>query len=151
MKKGEQNNAYIISYSDYKNSNHNVCKRSYNSNNLTLYRLKVEEKKMIKIIKPEDINKISEQSIVPYIKDLLNTVQNAYCADDSIEAVGAIYYFETFDDFNKYKDIGLFAPITEDCFEYIIDIGNGYSDGCMAINNDYAINIISKTVYFKHK
>ena len=106
---------------------------------------------MIKIVKPDDINKVSDTSVIQYIKDLLNTVQKSYCANDSIEAVGAIYYFEDIEDFDEYKEIGLSVPITESRFEWVLDIGNGYSDGCIVINNDYVINIISKTDCFKER
>lgn len=106
---------------------------------------------MIIITTIEDISKIRDNAIKPYITDFFKYLINAYCANDSIEAVGAIYYFENMNDFMEYQAIGLSSPITESRFEWIEEIGHGYSNGCIVLNNDKAINIIAKTGLFQER
>ncbi|PKD27389.1 hypothetical protein RB5AMG_02078 [Ruminococcus bromii] len=103
---------------------------------------------MIKIVKPDDVLKINDKAIIPYINNLISSILYSYCANRSIEAAGAIYFLEYSSDFNKYKEMGLSSPLCEKRFEWIEEIGNGYSDGCIVINNDFAINIIGKTEFF---
>lgn len=103
---------------------------------------------MIKITKPDDILKIKDVSIIPYINCLVSSILNSYCANRSFEAVGAIYFLENEDDIKKHKEMNLTSPLTSERFEWIDDIGNGYSDGCVVINNGFAINIIGKTEFF---
>lgn len=106
---------------------------------------------MIIISRLEDVSKIRDKDIKPYITDYVNYLIQTYCANDSIEAVGAIYYFESIDDFMEYQAIGLSVPITESRFEWIEEIGHGYSNGCIVLNNDKAINIIAKTALFQER
>lgn len=106
---------------------------------------------MIKIVKSDDISKISDSAIKPYIEKLFNYLSETFCANSSIEAVGAIYYFENEDDFNKYEEIGLSLPIKENRFEWIDEIGNGFSNGYIVLNNEISINIIAKTAYFNER
>ena len=103
---------------------------------------------MIKIVKPEDVLKINDKAIIPYINNLISNILSSYCANRSFEAVGAIYFLESSNDFDKYEKMGLSFPLCEKRFEWIEKIGNGYSDGCIVINNDFAINIIGKTEFF---
>ena len=51
----------------------------------------------------------------------------------------------------KYQAIGLSVPITESRFEWIEEIGHGYSNGCIVLNNEKAINIIAKTALFQER
>lgn len=104
---------------------------------------------MIKIVKSDDISKISDSEIRPYIENLFNYLSETFCANSSVEAVGAIYYLENEDDFNNYEEIGLFSPICENRFEWIDEIDDDYSDGCIVLNNSHAVNLIGRTEYFK--
>ena len=106
---------------------------------------------MIIIKRMEDIARVRDNAIKPYITDYFKYLKKTYCASDSIEAVGAIYYFESIDDFMEYQAIGLSVPITENRFEWIEEIGHGYSNGCIVLNNDKAINIIAKTALFQER
>lgn len=106
---------------------------------------------MIIIKQIEDITRVRDNDIKPYITDYFKYLIKAYCANDSIEDVGAIYYFESIDDFMEYQAIGLSVPITESRFEWIEEIGHGYSNGCIVLNNDKAINIIAKTALFQER
>ncbi len=103
---------------------------------------------MIKITKPDDVSKIKDVSVIPYINNLVSSIINSYCANRSFEAVGAIYFLENKDDIKRYEEMNLSSPLTCERFEWVENIGNGYSDGCVVINNDFAINIIGKTEYF---
>ncbi len=102
---------------------------------------------MINITKSDDIAKITDTAITPYIQTLLNNILKAY-PNHSIESVGAIYFVESELDFDKFKKFGLSSPLCDNRFEWLDDISNGYSDGCIVINNDFAINIIGKTEFF---
>ena len=84
---------------------------------------------MIKILNLQDIDKIPEKTVVPYVYSLMKHILNA-------------------NDLNNYQDLGLHEPIQEEIFEYICPINEDYSDGCIVINNDFAINIIARTEYF---
>ena len=100
---------------------------------------------MIKIVKSNDISKIPDKYIVPYITTLFDVLLSTYPPNCSLKTVGAIFFLENVDDLKKYKEMGLSSPITEERFEWIDGIGNGYSNGFIVINNDFAINIIAKT------
>ena len=103
---------------------------------------------MIKILNLQDIDKIPEKTVVPYVYSLMKHILNAYDSNSSIESVGAVYFMENANDLNNYQDLGLHGPIQEEIFEYICPINEDYSDGCIVINNDFAINIIARTEYF---
>ena len=103
---------------------------------------------MIKILNLPDIDKIPEKTVVPYVYSLMKHILNAYDSNSSIESVGAVYFMENENDLNNYQDLGLHGPIQEEIFEYICPINEDYSDGCIVINNDFAINIIARTEYF---
>ena len=102
---------------------------------------------MIKILNLQDVDKIPEKTVVPYVYSLITNILNAYDSNSSIESVGAIYFVENEKDLNNYQDLGLYKPIQEKIFEYICPINEDYSDGCIVINNDYAVNIICKKEY----
>lgn len=103
---------------------------------------------MIKITKYDDLAKIKDNSIVHYIKNLLENILKSSSLNCSIESVGGIYFLENESDINRYSEFGLTSPINKERFEWIENLSNGYSDGCIVINNDFAINIIGKTEYF---
>ena len=102
---------------------------------------------MISITKSDDIAKITDTAIIPYIQSLVNNILKAY-PNHSIESVGAIYFVENEKDFDNFKEFGLSSPLYDNRFEWIDEIGNGYSDGSIVINNDFSINIIGKTEFF---
>lgn len=104
---------------------------------------------MIKITKYDDIEKIKDNKIIAYIKSLVSDILKAYSLNRSFESVGGIFVLENEKDFENFKESGLSSLLCEDRFEWIEEIGNGYSDGCIVINNDFAINIIAKTEIFK--
>lgn len=103
---------------------------------------------MIKITKSDDIAKIIDKAIIPYIESLVSDILKSYSLNRSFESVGGIFFLESEKDFDNYKEFGLSSPLCEDRFEWIEEIGNGYSSGCIVINNDFAINIIGKTEFF---
>lgn len=103
---------------------------------------------MIIITKYDDIAKIKDKAIIPYIESLVSDILKAYSLNRSFESVGGIFILESEKDFDNYNEFGLSSPLCEDRFEWIEEIGNGYSDGCIVINNDFAINIIGKTEFF---
>lgn len=109
---------------------------------------------MIKITKPEDLEKIHDENIKPYICNLLNyilTEYKKYCPDSSVNDIGAIFLLESETDWDLYAEMGLSLPISEKCFEWIETIENGhYCNGCIVIDNDTAINIIGKREYFEN-
>lgn len=109
---------------------------------------------MIKITKPEDLEKIHDKNVKRYIHILLYYTLNEYkkyCPDSSIEEIGAIFLLESKSDFALYSEMGLSLPITEKRFEWIESIENGlYCNGCIVIDNDTAINIIGKREYFEN-
>lgn len=103
---------------------------------------------MIIITKSDDIAKIKDNEIIPYIESLVLDILKTYSLNRSFEKVGGIFFLESEKDFDNYNEFGLSSPLCEDRFEWIEEIGNGYSDGCIVINNDFAINIIGKTEFF---
>ena len=74
---------------------------------------------MIKILNLQDIDKIPEKTVVPYVYSLMKHILNAYDFNSSIESVGAVYFMENENDLNNYQDLGLHEPIQEEIFEYI--------------------------------
>lgn len=103
---------------------------------------------MIVITKYDDIAKIKDKKIIPYIESLVSDILKSHSLNCSFETVGGIFFLESEKDFDNYKEFGLSSPLCEDRFEWIEEIGNGYSSGCIVINNDFAINIIGKTEFF---
>lgn len=103
---------------------------------------------MIKITKYDDIEKIKDNKIIAYIKSLVSDILKAYSLNRSFESVGGIFILESEKDFDDYNELGLSSPLCKDRFEWLEEIGKGYSSGCIAINNDFAINIIGKTEFF---
>lgn len=108
---------------------------------------------MIKIVKPEDLEKIQDMNIYPYIQDLLLYILKEYAnysPDSSIEdEIGAIFLLEQETDWELYHEMGFSEPVEGFCFEWIEPIEKGYCNGCVVIDNSHAINIIGKQEYFK--
>ena len=103
---------------------------------------------MIKIICKEDIQRIPDKAIIPYINSYFDILISTYPPNCSLEAVGAIFFLESKEDFKNLIEFGLSSPLMEERFEWIDGIGEGYSNGCIVLNNDFAINIIAKDEYF---
>lgn len=102
---------------------------------------------MINIQKIEDLKSLDNEFIYNYINDLLEYLLKTYEVDN-IESFGAIFYIESKADLLKYTDFFLSAPLCEQRFEWIEDIGNGYVNGCIVIDNDRAINLVGKKEFF---
>lgn len=106
---------------------------------------------MIKIKCISDLEKIHDEIIKPYISKLLQYILTEYarlCPDSATEEIGAIFIWESKSDYVLYEEMGLSLPLTESRFECIDDIGNGYCNGCIVLDNDRAINIIGKHKFF---
>lgn len=106
---------------------------------------------MIKITGMEDLDKIQNADVVPYIKNLLEYLlkeYSDYCPNGSIESIGVIFFLESGEDLKQYTKLGLSSPITESQLEWVVDIGHGYLNACIVLDNDRAINIIGKAEYF---
>ena len=103
---------------------------------------------MIKIICKDDIKRIQDKAILPYINMFFDSLISTYPPNCSLERVGAIFFLETKEDFRHFDEYGLSSPLTEDRFEWIDGIGEGYINGCIVLNNDFAINIIAKEKLF---
>ncbi|MCH5183003.1 MAG: hypothetical protein J1E00_02410 [Oscillospiraceae bacterium] len=107
---------------------------------------------MIKIVKPEDLQNISDTEVFPYIQNLLDSLLKeyaVYCPGSSIERIGAIFLLERAEDLELYAEMGLCSPIQQNSFEWIEDIG-GYCNGCIVLDTDRAINIIGKSTIFEN-
>lgn len=122
-----------------------MCDRSiYWQNTVKTY----EGEKMIKIQRALDLKRIKNKYLQKYISDLLQYLFKTYEVDN-IERFGAIFYIEAKVDFDKFKEFHLSAPLSESRFEWIEDVGNGYVNGCVVIDNDTAINLVGKKELFK--
>ncbi|MBM6921876.1 hypothetical protein H6A12_12040 [Phocea massiliensis] len=108
---------------------------------------------MIKITSPADLKKIHDSYISLYIQNLLEYILReyiSYCPDQSIEEqIGAIFLLEQESDIHLYQQMGLSSPLKESQFEWLKQLSYGYSNGCIVLDNDRAINIIGKSSYFK--
>lgn len=108
---------------------------------------------MIKIANSDDLERITDNKIYPYLKSLFNHIITEYeeiCSSDcSIERFGAIYFIESELDFNLYKQMGLSSPLNEKRFEYIDEVRNDYYNGLIVLDNDRCINLIGKKKFFK--
>ncbi len=102
---------------------------------------------MIKVQELKDVKSIKDKFAHDYIKNLLEYLFKTYEVDN-IESFGAIFYIESTEDLLRYSDFYLSYPLSERRFEWVDDIGNGYVNGCIVIDNDRAINLIGKKEYF---
>lgn len=108
---------------------------------------------MIKITCRNDLHSVADTCIKKHIESQLNYLLNVYkkeCSEGSIESIGAIFYVEKSSDFDKYIQFGLSSPITEERFEYIELLEDGYCKGLIVIDNERAIELIGKKNAFTH-
>ena len=106
---------------------------------------------MLKIITQKDVERIDNPYIATYIQNLVDylfTEYKDYCAE-SLEALGAIFILEDSSDWNLFSEMELPAYPSESCFEWIQDIGNGFCNGCIVLDNDRAIDVIGEKAYFE--
>lgn len=104
---------------------------------------------MIIISFQEDIQKIPDKQIVPYIQAMLDDLLKICFPDRSIESVGEIFFLEKPEDLKSFFNNALSSPIKEERFEWIESVDREYSNGCVVLNNEKAINIIGRTKFFK--
>lgn len=104
---------------------------------------------MIKITFQKDIQQIPDKRIVPYIQALFDNLLTNCSPDCSIESVGEVFFLESAEDFKSFCNFGLSSPIIEERFEWFDTVDEEYSDGCIVLDNERAINIIGKTDFFK--
>lgn len=109
---------------------------------------------MIKITKPEDLEKIHDENIKPYIAALLGYILKEYSPDSSTNEIGAIFLLESesdyvLSDYVLYEEMGLSMPLSEKRFEWIEPVEHDYYNGTIVIDNDRAINIIGRKEYFE--
>ena len=108
---------------------------------------------MVKITRLEHLEQVPEKEIVPYIKNLVEHILEEYkdyCANGSLETIGAIYFIDSKSDLDKHLDFGLSMPIDKSRFEWIEYVGNNFVNSCIVLDNDRAINIIGRKEYFEH-
>lgn len=105
-----------------------------------------------KITTKNDIIKINNNFVREYIRNLIEYLlkeYQEYCTDGSISSIGAIFYVEKIEELEQYSDFGLSTPIIKSDFEWVDNIGNGYSNGCIVLSADTAINIIAVSSIYK--
>ena len=109
---------------------------------------------MVKITKLDDLNKIQDTKLLPYLESLVKHILFEYsdmCCSDSIERFGVIFFIENESDFDLYKEIGLSSPLNEKRFEYIDEIRSDYYNGLIVLDNEKCINLIGKKECFKRR
>ena len=105
---------------------------------------------MLTITTLKDVEQVKSPYLAGYIRNLVEHLlkeYHNYCAD-SLEAIGAIFVLEDREDWNLYSEMGLSCPPSESRFEWIEDIGNGFCNGCIVLDNDRGIDIIGKQEHF---
>jgi hypothetical protein len=102
---------------------------------------------MKKIEKYSDLEGIKEETVYGYVKNLLEELFETYEVD-SIEEYGAIFFIEKEEELLQHREFYLSLPLREQRFEWIDEVGNGYVNGCIVIDNERAINLIGKAEYF---
>ncbi len=102
---------------------------------------------MKKIEKYSDLEGIKEEVVYVYVKNLLEELFETYEVD-SIEEFGAIFFIEKEEELLQHREFYLSLPLREQRFEWIDEVGNGYVNGCIVIDNERAINLIGKAEYF---
>lgn len=107
---------------------------------------------MVKITRLEHLEQVPKKDIVPYIKNILDHILEEYkdyCPNGSIEAIGAIFFITSKEDLENQSAFGLPNSLTESHIEWKTNIGNGFVNVCVVLDNDRAINIIGKEEYFE--
>ena len=108
---------------------------------------------MIKITCVKDLDSVIDTCIKKHIESQLNYLLNTYveeCSEGSIESIGAIFYVEKPSDFESYTQFGLSSPISEERFEYLELLEDGYCKGLMVIDNEKVIEIIGNKSAFTY-
>ena len=108
---------------------------------------------VIRITCVKDLDSVTDTCIKKHIESQLKYLLNTYieeCSEGSIESIGAIFYVEKSSDFESYTKFGLSLPITEERFEYIELLEDGYCKGLIVIDNERAIEFIGKKNAFTH-
>ena len=106
---------------------------------------------MIKITAPQDLQRIQDTEIYPYIRDFLSAVLKNYPPDPSMQdEIGAIFLLERESDWQLYREMGLSQPLKATRFEWIEPVEKGYCNGYVVIDNECTINIIGKEELFTH-
>lgn len=103
---------------------------------------------MIKIVSTNELPNIENEVVRQYINKLLKWIlveYQDYCTDGTINSFGAFFILESANELEDYQTMGLSCPITKDSYEWIDNIDDDYCNMCVVIDNDKAINIISKT------
>ena len=109
---------------------------------------------MVKITKLDDLKKIQDTKLLPYLESLIKHILFEYsdvCHPEDIEGFGALFYIESEIDFDLHKEFGLSAPLTEKRFEYIDEVRGDYYNGLIVLDNERCINLIGKKDYFKRR
>lgn len=107
---------------------------------------------MIKITCRNDLDSVTDTCIKKHIKIQLKYLLNTYieeCSEGYIESIGAIFYVEKSSDFDKYIQFGLSSPITEERFEYLELLEDGYYKGLIVIDNERVIEIYGEQSVFE--
>lgn len=108
---------------------------------------------VIRITCVKDLDSVNDTCIKKHIESQLKYLLNTYieeCSEGSIESIGAIFYVEKSSDFESYTKFGLSLPITEERFEYIELLEDGYCKGLIVIDNEKVIELIGKKSAFTH-
>ncbi len=106
---------------------------------------------MVRISQLKDLEKIPDLEIVPHIKKLLEYLLEEYTeyCSDCIDPIGTIFILECALDWEKYLEMGLSEPIKNESFEWILPLGDTeYKIGCINIDTDKSIDIVSKSSLF---
>lgn len=108
---------------------------------------------VIRITCVKDLDSVTDTCIKKHIESQLKYLLNTYKeerSEGSIESIGAIFYVEKSSDFESYTQFGLSSPITEERFEYIELLEDGYCKGLIVIDNEKVIELIGKKNAFTH-
>lgn len=105
---------------------------------------------MTEITKETDLKAVGDNDIRLKINELLQYFlkeYSAFCADGTIQSLGAIIVLEDKTDWNKLLKYGITA-VNRDVFEWIDSFTAEYKIGCIVIDNDKSLNIIGKNEFF---
>ena len=107
---------------------------------------------MIRITEKDDLKGLAGYpKAYVYISTLLDDLlcdYSEYCADRSIQAIGAIYFMESIEDFDNYTALGLEQSIQDTIIEWT-NIKDDICVICIVISTDYAINIVCETALYQ--
>ena len=104
---------------------------------------------MVVIQDSKDLDNIKDLFVYEYIHNLLNFLFETYEVQ-SIKDFGAICYVESDDELQWCRELYLPPALNDRQFEWIVDIGEGYVNGCLLIHNDFALNLVGRAEYIKN-